>query len=46
VQVHTIAGRTVEEAVCQAGGNIVAAIDADSGTRKSRKSLRYVVTRR
>lgn len=46
VQVHTIAGRTVEEAVCQAGGNIVAAIDADAGTRKSRKSLRYVVTRR
>lgn len=46
VQVHTIAGRTVEEAVCQAGGNIVAAIDADDGTRKSRKSLRYVVTRR
>jgi SAM-dependent methyltransferase len=46
VQVHTIAGRTVEEAVCQAGGNIVAAIDADAGTRKSRKSLRYVATRR
>ena len=43
VQLHTISEKDVRETIADAGGEVLASVDADASRRSSRKSVRFTV---